>query len=167
MDAALAADGVDRDDVRVVQRGRRPRLVVEALQLPRVHRRRERQHLQGHAPAQRHLLRLVHHAHAAAAHLADQPEVAELAQGLLRRHRPRDPGDDRPRPLRSTADEAQGRQAGVEVLGQLGVAGQELLARRRGARFARPPGTPPAPASRRPRTAAPLCRSAVALLLPC
>ena len=68
--AAFAADGVDGHDVRVVQARRRLRLVVEALQLPRVHRRRERQHLQRHPPAQRHLLRLVDDAHAAPAHLA-------------------------------------------------------------------------------------------------
>ena len=53
--------------LRVVQAGRRPRLVLEALETPRVHRRGERQHLQRHPAAQRHLLRLVDDAHAAAA----------------------------------------------------------------------------------------------------
>jgi hypothetical protein len=83
MNATLTADEVDRDDVLMVQAGRRPRLVLEALQVPRVHGRRERQHLQGHPPPQGELLRLVDHAHAAAAHLADD---AEIAQGLRRRN---------------------------------------------------------------------------------
>ena len=78
MDAALAADEVDRHDVRVMQLGGRLRLVLEALQLPGVERGGERQHLQGHAPAERELLGLVDDAHAAPADLADDAEVAEL-----------------------------------------------------------------------------------------
>src|SRR5262249_19187592 len=54
--AALAADTVHRDDVAVVQERRRLRLRPEALQLPRVERGRERQHLQSHPPAERDLL---------------------------------------------------------------------------------------------------------------
>ena len=80
VDAALAADGEDRHDVGVVQARRRPRLVLEALQVARVHRRRERQHLQRHPPIQRDLLRLVDDAHAAPADLADDAEVAEDAR---------------------------------------------------------------------------------------
>ena len=71
VDAALAADGEDRDDVRVVQLRRGLGLVLEPLQLARVERGREGQHLQGHAAAQRDLLGLVDDAHAAAADLAD------------------------------------------------------------------------------------------------
>jgi hypothetical protein len=131
VDGALAADGVDVDDVRVVQRGGRPGLVVEALQLPRVQRSGEGQHLEGHAAAQRELFGLVDHAHAAAADLPDDAEVAELAEGLFRRLRLRDVGGERARPVGGAADEVQRRQAAVEFLGQLGVAGQEFLARRR------------------------------------
>ena len=87
MDAAFAADGEDGHDVAVVQAGRRPRLVLEALQPPRVHRRGERQHLQRHAPAQRQLLRLVDHAHAAPADLADDAEVAEQIRRRTIGHR--------------------------------------------------------------------------------
>jgi hypothetical protein len=82
VDAALAAHRVDRHDVLVVQAGRRPRLVVEALQLPRVHRRRQRQHLQRHPAAKRDLLGLVDDAHAAAPDLADQPAVAQRMRSV-------------------------------------------------------------------------------------
>ena len=53
--------------------------VAEALQLPRVHRGGERQHLERDAAAERNLLRFVDDAHAAAADFADQAEVAERA----------------------------------------------------------------------------------------
>jgi hypothetical protein len=129
VNGSLAAHRVDVDDVRVVQRARRPRLVVEALQLARVHRGRVRQHLQRHPPAQRHLLRLVDHPHAAATHLADQAEVAEPARRRLLRLHLADLGNDRARSLGGAANEVQSRQASVEVLGQLGVHGQEFLTR--------------------------------------
>jgi hypothetical protein len=132
VDGPLAADRVDVDDVRVVQRRRRPRLVVEALQLSWVEGPRQRQHLESHPPAQRHLFRLVDDSHAAPAHLADQSEVAEPARRLLPRC-----GGDRARPGSGVADEVQRLQAGVELLGQLGIAGQELVARRRRARLRR------------------------------
>ena len=80
MHAALAADRVDLDDVLVPEARRRLRLVFESLQMPRVHRPRVRQHLQCDPPAERNLLRLEHDAHAAPADLADQPEIAQLAQ---------------------------------------------------------------------------------------
>jgi hypothetical protein len=83
VDAALRADAVDRDDVRVVEQRRRLRLVPEALELAVVEDRGERQDLQRHAPAERDLLRLVDDPHAAAADLAEQPEVAERATGAL------------------------------------------------------------------------------------
>jgi len=51
--AALATDPEHGDDVGVVQVRRRLRLVLEALQLPRVEGRREGQHLQGHPPVER------------------------------------------------------------------------------------------------------------------
>ena len=77
MHTPLAADGVHRDDVGVVQLRRRLRLGLEPLQLPRVQGRGERQHLQRDAAVEGHLLRLVHDAHAAAAQLADDAEVAQ------------------------------------------------------------------------------------------
>src|SRR5262245_47697395 len=49
MDAALAADRVDRDDVRVVKAGRRVRFVLESLQLPSVEDASKRKHLEGDA----------------------------------------------------------------------------------------------------------------------
>src|SRR5262249_22488038 len=48
-----------------------------ALQLPFVEGSRERQHLQGHTPAQRQLLGLIDDAHAATADLAQNAEVAQ------------------------------------------------------------------------------------------
>ena len=79
VDAALAADGVDRHDVGVVQLAGGVGFVAEACQSARVEHRREGQHLQGDSPAERDLLGLVDDAHAAAADLADDAEVAEHA----------------------------------------------------------------------------------------
>ena len=79
VDAALAADGVDRDDVRVVERGGGAGFVLEAGELLLVEHRGERQHLQRDAAAERDLLGLVDDAHAAAAQLAEDAEVAEDA----------------------------------------------------------------------------------------
>jgi hypothetical protein len=77
VDAALLADAEDGDDVAVVQQRRRPRLAAEALQVPRGEQGVAGQHLQGDVPAQRLLHRLVDHAHAAAAHLAQEAVVAQ------------------------------------------------------------------------------------------
>jgi hypothetical protein len=77
MHAPLGADVVHRHDVGVLQVRRRLGLVLEALQLAGVEGGGERQHLQGHAPAQEDLHRLVHHAHAASADLADDAEVSQ------------------------------------------------------------------------------------------
>src|SRR6267378_3714967 len=82
MHAALAAGGVDRHNVGVVQAGGRLSFVLEPLQLLAVECRSEGQYLQRHAPAQRDLLRLVYHAHAAAADFAEDAEVAEGAPGV-------------------------------------------------------------------------------------
>ena len=76
--APLAADGVDRHDVGVVQAGGGLGLELEPLELPGVERRGEGQDLQRHAAAERDLLGLVDDAHAAAADLAEDPEVAQL-----------------------------------------------------------------------------------------
>ena len=80
--APLAADGVHRDDVLVVQVCRRVRLDAEPVQLLRVHGGGVGQDLERHPPPQGPLLRLVHHAHPALAQLPNQPEVPEL---LVRR----------------------------------------------------------------------------------
>jgi hypothetical protein len=80
VDAAFLAHGVHVHDVRVVQRGGGAGLVFEPLQVTRIEHRGERQDLEGDAAAQRELLGLVDHAHAAAADLADQAEVAEFAE---------------------------------------------------------------------------------------
>ncbi len=53
VDAAFAADGVDGHNIGVVQRRGGLGLVLESLQLLGVERRRERQHLEGDAPAER------------------------------------------------------------------------------------------------------------------
>jgi hypothetical protein len=79
--AVLLAHPEDRHDVRVVQPRCRPRFPPEAAQLPRVQQRVGRQDLDGHVPAQGELVRLVHHAHAAPAHLAQDPVIQQLAQG--------------------------------------------------------------------------------------
>jgi hypothetical protein len=80
MHAALAADAVDADDVRVFQNRSGLGFVLEALQLPLVQHRCKRQHLQGDLSAQRNLLRLVHYAHPAPADFAEDAEVAQRAQ---------------------------------------------------------------------------------------
>jgi hypothetical protein len=73
---AVLADLVDRHDVGVVQ-PRRLGLAPEPLQEPCVARGVQRQHLQRYAPAQRHLLDLIHDAHATAADLAHDAVVAQ------------------------------------------------------------------------------------------
>ncbi len=73
----LLADAVDWHDVGMVQPGHCPRLAAEALQETGPPRRAGGQHLQSDAAAERFLLRLVHHAHAAAAYLAQDAKVAQ------------------------------------------------------------------------------------------
>ncbi len=73
----LPAHAEDRHDVGVVQPGRGLRLTLEPAHLLGVEQRPGREHLRGHAAAQRLLLGLVDHAHAAAADLAEDPVVAQ------------------------------------------------------------------------------------------
>ena len=125
VDAALAADGVDRHDVRVVQLRRRLGLVLEALQLPGVQRRRERQHLEGDAPAQRQLHRLVDDAHAAAADLADDAEIAER----LRRAGASVAGvDGARRSAAGAVNHVEGVEVRRQLVGEVGEAADELAA---------------------------------------
>src|SRR5437870_5657921 len=81
MNAALLADGVDRDDVLVVQAGGGAGFIVEALQLPWIERGSEGEHLEGDAAAERDLLRFIDDAHAAPADLAHQAKIAEALPG--------------------------------------------------------------------------------------
>ena len=75
--AAVLADPVDRHDPGVVQPRRRARLELESLHLHRVDPAVQRQDLQGDPPPQRLLHRLVDHAHAAPADLAEDAILAE------------------------------------------------------------------------------------------
>ena len=93
-----------------------------------IDRRREGEDLQGDPATERDLLGLVDDAHAAPPDLADDPVIAELGprrDGLgLARRRP-EPGG------RRRLDELQHREAFPQRLGDLGVLGQELVARTR------------------------------------
>ena len=80
MHAALHAHRKNGHDVVMAQVGSGQRLVTESFQLPMVQGGSERQHLQRHAAAQGHLFGLVHHSHATAAHLAQQPEIPQGPQ---------------------------------------------------------------------------------------
>ena len=79
MDAPIRADGVDRHDIGMVQLGGGLRFVLESLQVLGIERGGERQDLDGDAPPQRKLQRLVDDAHPAPADFAHQ---AKIAQGL-------------------------------------------------------------------------------------
>ncbi len=75
----MLADAEDRHDVRVMQPRGRAGLALEPADLLRVGERPRRQDLEGDATAERLLLGLVHDAHAAAPHLAQQAELAQAA----------------------------------------------------------------------------------------
>ncbi|MCG3180811.1 MAG: hypothetical protein BIFFINMI_03174 [Phycisphaerae bacterium] len=76
----LLADAVDLHDVGVVQPRRDAGLALEALELALVGQRQRGQHLERDAAAERLLLGFVDDAHAAAADLADDAEVAQLLE---------------------------------------------------------------------------------------
>ena len=67
---------VDRDDVRVIDRGRRPGLGDEPAPERRVRRQRRREDLQRHQPAQPLVAGPEHHRHPARADLGLQPVPA-------------------------------------------------------------------------------------------
>ena len=71
VELAVAADVVDRADVRVVQRGDRPRLVLEAQPRFRVGRERAGQHLDGDRAIEPGVARAVDLAHSARAERGD------------------------------------------------------------------------------------------------
>ena len=88
MDAPLAADRVDRDDPLVLHMGRGEGLGLEPTEAAGVDGRGEREDLQRDPTPQRDLLGLVDDPHPAPPDLAEEPEVAQLAEargGLLRR----------------------------------------------------------------------------------
>ena len=68
---------VDRDDVRMIEGGDRPRLALEALQALRVGRHLRREQLQRHAALERRVLGGIDLAHAAGAELLQDPIVAK------------------------------------------------------------------------------------------
>ena len=134
VDAALAADGIDRDDVGVVELGGGQGLGLEPPELGRVHGRREREHLERHPAVQ--------------ANAAPPRRPRPCPRGPPRRSSrksPRSPipglaftrfdrlriGDQRRRGQRRLADELEAGQARLQVLGQLGMFGQQLVPRRR------------------------------------
>ena len=79
--AALAADRMHRHDPLVLHVCGRQRLGLESLEATRVNGRGERQYLERDPPPERDLLGLVDDPHPAAADLAQETEVAELADG--------------------------------------------------------------------------------------
>ncbi len=105
----------------MMEAGRGSRLVVEALQMPRVHCGRERQHLERHPAAQRDLLHLVDHSHAAAANLAENAKIAQRA-GWLRGQR----GPAGTTGLRQRDQLQRGKHLAEEVRG-FGMAGGVLF----------------------------------------
>ena len=91
VEAPLPSDRVYRDDVRVMQLGRRLRLALEALDRLRGHAQCRGQHLQRDAPVERNLPRLVDDPHSAATNLAQDREVSEppLRNAVFARRRGR------------------------------------------------------------------------------
>jgi hypothetical protein len=67
-----------RDDVRVIDRRRRPRLAQEPLPEPLIAGQRRRQDLQRHPPVQPLITRAEHHRHPTRADLAFQPVPGHL-----------------------------------------------------------------------------------------
>jgi hypothetical protein len=77
MAAVVLAHLVDGDDVRVVERGRRLRLVAEAMDGGLVGEPGAQDHLERHGAAEARVARLVDDAHAAAAELLEDLVVGE------------------------------------------------------------------------------------------
>jgi hypothetical protein len=132
MDPALTAHGIHGDNMPVVELGRRLSFILEALQLLRVQRRREREYFHRDAAAQGKLFGLVNDPHTAPADLADKAVVTQ--QDGRMHFRPRATGgiclvDGRQGEVcRRRPDELQPIQAFGQPPGDLGVSGEELLA---------------------------------------
>ena len=130
MVAVLPAHAEDRHDVGVVQPRRRLRLALEPPHLLRVQQRAGREDLQRHAAAQRLLLGLVDHAHAAPADLAEDAVVAQPLEpdphrGAVGGQR----AGGAAGALAQVLHHQQGREQVADLVGQLGVA-LEVLAER-------------------------------------
>src|SRR5262249_40418662 len=125
--AIVLADGEDGHDVRVVQLRRRPRLPLKALQRRWAPGGGPRYHLEGDAAAEGDLLRLVDHAHAAAAHLAEDAIVAQLPQRQALGGAPRPAQARRALLLLDLFDLGQGGKQLANLVGELGVALGVLL----------------------------------------
>src|SRR6516165_3115797 len=67
----VLADIVDGTDVRMIQRGRRPRFPLESFQRLMIFRKFQRQELQRHEPAKPDILRLIDDTHPAGADFLD------------------------------------------------------------------------------------------------
>ncbi len=114
----------------MVQAGRGTSLTLEPFAQPWVGSHLHEQHLEGDAPTERFLFGLVHHAHAAAADLAQD---AVVAQAL--RHRGASAGPGRARGdgqvhrrgiLEALDHEQRGKEV-ADLLGKVGVAAGVLL----------------------------------------
>ena len=127
VDAALAADRVDVDDAGMLQRRGGLGLILEPLEMPRVENRRKGQHLQSHPAAERNLLGLIHHAHAAAPNLAQDAELAQLAQTGRVGPKRVGYGTAISRRLPEVVQRRQGGNQMRDFIGQVGVAGDERL----------------------------------------
>ena len=131
--AVVPPHAEDRDDVGVVQPRRRPRLPLEPQHLLGVGQGRVGEDLQGHAPAERLLLGLVDHAHAAAADLAEDAVVAQPLQRRGRRRPRRQPKSVRvAHPGLVLLHQQQRREQRVDPVGPLRVT-LGVLGRARGA----------------------------------
>ena len=119
--------GVHRHDPRVLQQPGDLGLELKALEGPRVERGGQGQDLERDRAAQRDLLGLVNHPHAAAGDLADDPEVAEdLAPLRIARARHRLGAVDRDGPV-ERGQPLHGRQQLAQRAGPLGMRGHKVL----------------------------------------
>jgi hypothetical protein len=76
MHTLLFANGIDGNDIWMIQGRGCTDFISESLERLFIEHSGEGQHLQSHTPAHRKLLSLVNDAHAAAADLTQQPKVA-------------------------------------------------------------------------------------------
>ena len=116
VDAPFAADGEDRDDIGVVQPGHGLALAAEPLHRVFVGHGAEPQDLERHASAERGLLGLIDHAHAAPAELAENAELAERGRRLRRCG------------AGGAVNELDAGQTRLELRGQLRMVFQQLVA---------------------------------------
>ena len=132
VDSPFHADGKHRYDIGMVELRGSLGLMFEAGDLPAVEDGRERQDLQGHAPAQRDLFRLVDHAHAAPADFPQKTKIAQPPFIADRRCILAGRIDGRPlEPGRHLVQLVQAVKVGMQGRGQIGIRRQQVLAGRR------------------------------------